>query len=85
LLDPELTLALPPHMTAATGMDALIHALEAFTSVNATDMTDMLAFRAMALLYHNIRTAYANGNNLEARSKMMRRASWPVWPSQMQA
>lgn len=71
LLDPELTLALPPHMTAATGMDALIHALEAFTSVNATDMTDMLAFRAMALLYHNIRTAYANGNNLEARSKMM--------------
>ena len=70
-MDPELTIGLPPHITAATGMDALIHAIEAFTSVNATDMTDMLAFRAMKLLYHNIRTAYANGNNLQARSSMM--------------
>jgi len=71
LLDPELTLGLPPHITAATGMDALIHAIEAYNSVNATDMTDMLAFRAMKLLYHNIRTAYANGNNLGARAKML--------------
>jgi alcohol dehydrogenase class IV len=71
LLDPELTLDLPPHITAATGMDALIHAIEAFTSVNATDMTDMLAFRAMSLLVQNIRTAFANGNNMDARSKMM--------------
>ena len=71
LLDPELTLGLPPGITAATGMDALIHAIEAYTSVNATDITDMLAFRAMELLYHAIRSAYANGKNLEARSKMM--------------
>ncbi len=71
LLDPELTLALPPDITASTGMDALIHAIEAYTSVNATDLTDILAFSAMELLYHNIRTAYANGNNLEARSAMM--------------
>jgi len=71
ILDPELTLGLPPNITASTGMDALIHAIEAYTSVNATDMTDILAFRAMELLYHNIRTAYANGNNLEARSKML--------------
>jgi alcohol dehydrogenase class IV len=71
LLDPELTLGLPPHITAATGMDALIHAIEAFTSVNATGMTDILAFRAMELLYHNIRTAFANGYNIEARSKML--------------
>jgi alcohol dehydrogenase class IV len=71
LLDPELTLGLPPQITAATGMDALIHAIEAYTSVNATGMTDILAFRAMELLYHNIRTAYANGNNLEARSRML--------------
>ncbi|MBC8419545.1 MAG: iron-containing alcohol dehydrogenase [Desulfobacterales bacterium] len=71
LLDPELTLGLPPDITAATGMDALIHAIEAYTSVNATGMTDSLAFRAMTLLYHNIRTAYANGTNLEARSAMM--------------
>ena len=54
LLDPELTLGLPAPITAATGMDALIHAIESYTSVNATDMTDMLAFRAMELLYENI-------------------------------
>jgi alcohol dehydrogenase class IV len=71
LLDPELTIGLPPHITAATGMDALIHAIEAFTSVNATGMTDTLAFRAMELLYGNIRTAFANGKNLEARSAML--------------
>ena len=71
LLDPELTLGLPAHITAATGMDALIHAIEAFTSVNATGMTDTLAFRAMQLLYGNIRTAFANGKNLEARSAML--------------
>jgi alcohol dehydrogenase class IV len=71
LLDPQLTLGLPPHITAATGMDALIHAIEAYTSVNATSITDILAFRATELLYHNIRTAFANGNNLEARSKML--------------
>ena len=71
VIDPELTLGLPPDITASTGTDALIHAIEAYTSINATDMTDILAFRAMELLYENIRTAYANGNNLEARSCMM--------------
>jgi alcohol dehydrogenase class IV len=71
ILDPELTLGLPPNITASTGMDALIHAIEAYTSINATDITDILAFQAMELLYHNIRTAFANGNNLEARSKML--------------
>lgn len=71
LLDPELTLGLPPHITASTGMDALIHAIEAYTSINATGLTDTLAIRAVELLYNNIRTAYANGSNLEARSSMM--------------
>jgi alcohol dehydrogenase class IV len=71
VIDPELTVGLPPDITASTGTDALIHAIEAYTSINATDMTDILAFRAMELLYENIRTAYANGNNLEARSCMM--------------
>jgi alcohol dehydrogenase class IV len=71
LIDPDLTLGLPPDITASTGMDALIHAIESYTSVNATDMTDTLAFRAMELLYENIRTAYANGTNLDARSWMM--------------
>jgi alcohol dehydrogenase len=71
ILDPELTLNLPPYITAATGMDALIHAIESFTSIFATDITDILAFHAMELLYHNIRAAFANGSNLEARSKML--------------
>ena len=71
LLDPELTVGLPPAVTAATGMDALIHAMEAYTSINANSTTDMLAVRAMELLFGNIRTAYANGNDIEARHKML--------------
>jgi len=71
LLDPELTVGLPPAVTAATGMDALIHAMEAYTSINANSTTDMLAVRAMDLIFHNIRTAYANGNDIEAREKML--------------
>jgi len=54
LLDPLLTLGLPSAVTASTGMDALIHAIEAFTSINANDLTDHLAFKAiqfMRLLY----------------------------------
>ena len=71
ILDPELTVSLPPGATAASGMDALIHAVEAYTSVNATPMTDHLAVRAIELVSANIRTAWANGNNLEARMNML--------------
>jgi len=71
LLDPELTLGLPAHVTAATGMDALIHAIESFTSKNATSISDMLASQAMVLIADNIRTAYADGSNLTARSNML--------------
>jgi len=71
LLDPQLTVGLPPLVTALTGLDALIHAIEAYTSVNAFDLTDHLAFRALELLYDNIRTAYARGEDLEARAHML--------------
>lgn len=71
ILDPELTLGLPPSVTASTGMDALIHAVEAYTSKNATPLTDLLAVQAMKLLFENIRTAYANGSDLQARSNML--------------
>ena len=71
LLDPELTIGLPAQVTAATGMDALIHAVEAFTSKNATSISDMLARQAMQLISNNIRTAYANGSNLKARGNML--------------
>jgi alcohol dehydrogenase class IV len=71
ILDPELTVSLPPGATAASGMDALIHAVEAYTSVNATPMTDHLAVRAIELVVANIRSAWANGTNLEARMNML--------------
>jgi alcohol dehydrogenase class IV len=71
LLDPELTLGLPPAVTAATGMDALIHAIEAYTSVNATGLTDMFAARAVELIGDHLRTAVAQGGNLAARSAML--------------
>jgi alcohol dehydrogenase class IV len=71
ILDPELTIGLPPAVTAATGMDALIHAIEAYTSVNATAITDMYCEKALELIYGNIRTAYAKGDNLQARTAMM--------------
>jgi len=71
LLDPELTVGLPAKVTAATGMDALIHAIEAFTSKNSYGFTDMLAREAITLIAGNIRTAYANGTDMEARSKLL--------------
>ncbi|MCU0576546.1 MAG: iron-containing alcohol dehydrogenase [Desulfobacterota bacterium] len=71
ILDPELTVGLPPAVTAATGMDALIHAIEAYTSINASTITDMYCTKAIELIYRNIRTAFAKGDNMEARTAMM--------------
>jgi alcohol dehydrogenase len=71
MLDAELTVGLPASVTAATGMDALIHAVEAYTSRNATPFTDMLALEAIRQIFRNIRTAFANGSNLEARGGML--------------
>jgi alcohol dehydrogenase len=71
LLDAELTVGLPASVTAATGMDALIHAVEAYTSRNATPFTDMLALEAIRQIFRHIRTAFANGSNLEARGGML--------------
>lgn len=71
ILDGELTRTLPPMPTASSGMDALIHAVEAFTSVNANDYTDYLAVKAMDLISKNLRKAWSNGDNLESRQKML--------------
>ncbi|AYO82555.1 iron-containing alcohol dehydrogenase [Methylobacterium brachiatum] len=72
VLDPELTLGLPSHVTAATGIDAMVHAIEAFTSKNKKNpISDQLAKQALALLSANIRTACSDGRNLEARSGML--------------
>lgn len=71
IVDPTLTIGLPPSVTAFTGMDALTHAIESFYSINATDLSDLLAYRAMELLSKNIRIAFAHGENLAARSNVM--------------
>jgi alcohol dehydrogenase len=72
LLDASLTVSLPPHITAATGIDAMVHAIEAFTSaVKKNVLSDMLAKNALQLLSKNIVEATFNGQNLEARQAML--------------
>lgn len=72
LLDPELTVGLPPHVTAATGIDAMVHAIESFTSaIHKNPYSDMLATQALKLMSANIETAVHDGTNLEARTAML--------------
>jgi alcohol dehydrogenase class IV len=71
LLDPQLTLALPPRVTAMTGMDALVHAIESFVGVRATVFTDTLNRQAIQLVAANLRQAFAQGQNLTARENML--------------
>jgi alcohol dehydrogenase len=69
-LDPTLMTGLPPHITAATGMDALTHAVESFVGQWATPGTERLSLSAVGLIFENLRTAWHDGGNLEAREKM---------------
>jgi 4-hydroxybutyrate dehydrogenase len=71
LEDPELTLGLPPYLTAATGMDAMTHNLEAYLSVGYHPMCDGIALRGVAMVNKCLRTAVVEGSNLEARTEMM--------------
>lgn len=68
--DPLLMIGIPPALTAATGMDALTHAVEAYVSKNANPVTDAAAIQAMKLISTNLRQAVANGENVEARENM---------------
>ena len=70
-LDPSLMTGLPPHITAATGIDALTHAVESFVGNWATPNTDGMALSAVGLIFENLRTACHDGKNLEAREKML--------------
>jgi alcohol dehydrogenase class IV len=70
LVDPRLTISCPPKVSAASGIDALIHNIEAYTSVNATPITDMYALEGIKLIARSIRTAVYQGTNLEARFDM---------------
>ena len=71
ILDPALTTGLPPHVTAMTGVDAFVHAMESFVGLRATPFTDALNLQAMKMIAGNIRKAYTNGNNLQAREAML--------------
>lgn len=71
LVDPELTLTLPPGLTAATGLDALTHAVESYTSKGAYDLTKALALDAIRLIGHWLPVAVAQGDCREARERMM--------------
>ncbi|HTV71396.1 MAG TPA: iron-containing alcohol dehydrogenase [Rhizobiaceae bacterium] len=73
ILDSELTLGLPPAITAATGVDAMVHAIEAYASKSANNnpLSKMLAKEALRLLGANIETAVFDGKNVEARSAML--------------
>jgi alcohol dehydrogenase len=72
ILDATLTLGLPPLVTAATGIDAMVHAIEAYTSRHKKNpMSDLLARHALALLSQNLLTACENGSNLAARQAML--------------
>ena len=75
VLDPELTVGLPPYTTATTGMDALAHAVEAYTNKTYnTKLENKLAKEAVRLIHDNILVAFEDGSNLEARQNMQRGA-----------
>lgn len=68
--DPELMVSMPPDLTAATGMDALTHAVEAYVSTMATPTTDAAAIKAIELVSKYLREAVAHGNDINARDMM---------------
>jgi alcohol dehydrogenase class IV len=70
LVDPTLTYGCPPKVTAASGIDALIHAIECYTGNKANTFSDTLAIEAMRLIAGNLRTAVKNGSDKEARNCM---------------
>ena len=69
-LDPELITGLPAHITAATGMDALTHAIEAYVSTWARPQHDAFAKMAIKMIFENLPRAYANGSDIEAREQV---------------
>ena len=71
ILDPELTLGLPPAATAATGMDALTHALESYLSVRASPWSDGIALQVLRMIAANLPRACADGADREARAQML--------------
>jgi len=71
ILDPKTTVGLPPAVTAATGMDAITHAIESYTSVFSNEVSRMYSLKALQLLADNIVAAYENPDDLNARQNML--------------
>ena len=71
MLDPNLTVGLPPFVTATTGMDALTHAIEAYIGRSTTKKTRADALKATKLVFENLYTAYTDGKNIKARENML--------------
>ena len=74
VLDPEMTVSLPPSLTASTGLDALTHAVEAYIGGSTVKQTREDALEAVRLIFGNLERAYENGGDLEARRNMLRAA-----------
>ncbi len=72
VLDPRVTLSLPPFVTATTGMDALTHAVEAYIGNSTTHATRKDAIMAVKLIFENLETAYFHGDNVKARANMLK-------------
>ncbi len=70
VVDPKLTLKMPPQLTAATGMDALTHAIEAYVCQWRNDFSDAMAIKAIQLVFKYLPRAYENGEDVEARERM---------------
>jgi alcohol dehydrogenase class IV len=70
LIDPELTVTMPPSVTASTGADAFIHAVEGYVAVKSNPLSDMIALEAIRIIYENLPVAFANGEDMTARYYM---------------
>ena len=75
IVDTDLHMSAPKGLTAASGIDAITHALEAYASMLATDYTDSLALRSLKMVFENLPTAYENGADIKAREKMANAAT----------
>ena len=71
ILDPKMTLGLPPAITASTGMDALCHAIECYTSKKGNPFSEMIALKAISLISRSIRRAFDTGTDIDARHDML--------------
>ena len=70
LVDPELTATMPPPVTASTGADAFVHAVEGYVAVKSSPLSDVLALEAIRIIYENLPVAFADGGNIPARYQM---------------